>query len=188
DKNYSFAGDDNVLSASTNLGTAANNKVEILYPKEGSLIPGSIPLIKGVAMPSSRIEITVNSKKTYSSITTSDGKGNWSYLLPENLELGPHTIVIKTKDQTGKEVMLTRKFTMIAQQGNEGRVLGTASGEPTIIITATPIPTIAAFTSPTPTVPANITTTPPVSGSNFMGTIFGSMALIVIGGGILLAF
>ncbi|MFA6391091.1 MAG: fibronectin type III domain-containing protein, partial [Patescibacteria group bacterium] len=32
DKNYSFAGDDNVLSASTNLGTAANNKVEILYP------------------------------------------------------------------------------------------------------------------------------------------------------------
>ena len=67
---------------------------------------------------------------------------------------------------------------MIAQQGNEGRVLGTASGEPTIIITATPVPTV----------PSNITTTPPVSGSNFIGTIFGSMALIVIGGGILLAF
>jgi hypothetical protein len=188
DKNYSFAGDDNVLSASTNLGTAANNKVEILYPKEGSLIPGTIPLIKGVAIPSSRIEITVNSKKTYSSITTSDGKGNWSYLLPENLELGPHTIVIKTKDKDGKEITLTRKFTMIAQQGNEGRVLGTASGEPTIIITATPVPTLVAFSSPVPTVPSNITTTPPVSGTNFLGTIFGSMALIVIGGGILLAF
>lgn len=185
DKNYSFVGEDNVLSASTNLGTITNNKIEILYPKEGSLIPGSIPLIKGVAMPSSRIEITVNSKKTYSSITTSDNKGNWSYLLPENLELGPYTIVIKTKDKTGKEVTLTQKFTMIAQQGNEARVLGTATGEPTIIFTVTP--TII-NNSPIPTVPSNITTTPPVSGSNFMGTIFGSMALIIIGGGILLAF
>lgn len=188
DKNYSFAGDDNVLSASTNLGTATSSNIEILYPKEGSLIPGSIPLIKGIALPSSRIEITVNSKKTYSSITTSDNKGNWSYLLPENLELGPHTIVIKTKDKDGKEITLTRKFTMIAQQGNEARVLGTASGEPTIIITATPVPTLVAFSSPVPTVPSNITTTPPVSGSNFIGAIFGSMALIVIGGGILLAF
>jgi hypothetical protein len=187
DKNFSFIEDNNVLSASTNLGTT-NNQIEILYPKEGNLIPGSIPLIKGVAMPSSRIEITVNSKKTYSALTTSDNKGNWSYLLPENLELGPHTVTIKTKDKTGKEIIITRKFTMIAQQGNEARVLGTATGEPTIIITATPVPTAATFGSPTPTVPSNITTTPPVSGSNFIGTIFGSMALIVIGGGILLAF
>ena len=103
-----------------------NNQTEILYPKEGSLIPGSIPLIKGTAIPLTKLEITVNSKKTYSSVITSDNKGNWSYLLPEDLELGPHTIVIKTKDKEGKQVTIKKSFTMIAQQGNEGRVLGTA--------------------------------------------------------------
>ena len=184
-KNYSFIEEDNVLSASTNSDTKTSGQTEILYPKEGSLIPGSIPLIKGTALPLTKLEITVNSKKTFSAVTTSDNKGNWSYLLPENLELGPHTVVIKTKDKDGKEIMVTRKFTIIAQQGNEGRVLGTATGEPTIVFTPTPSPTIKTNSSPVPT---DITSTPPVSGSNFLGTIFGSISLIIIGGGILLAF
>lgn len=185
DRNFSFVEEDNVLSAFTNSTSAiVNGKTEILYPKEGSLIPGNIPLIKGITTPSTKLEITVNSKKTYSSITTSDNEGNWSYLLPENLELGPHTIVVKTKDKEGKEVLVTRKFTIIAQQGNEGRVLGTASSEATIVPTKSvynsPIPTISSYTTVTPT--------PPVSGSNFFGTIFSSLSLIIIGGGILLAF
>ena len=186
DKNVSFTEEDNVLSASTNLDITNNNQTDILYPKESSLIPGNIPVIKGVAMPLTKIEITINSKKVYSAITTSDSKGNWSYLVPENLELGTHTIMIKTKDRTGKEITVTRKFTIIAQQGNEGRVLGTASGEPTIIFT--PVPTNIVYNSPIPTVPSDITTTPPISGSNFFGTVFGSLSLIIIGGGILLAF
>ncbi|MEK7109899.1 MAG: fibronectin type III domain-containing protein [Patescibacteria group bacterium] len=182
DKNFSFVEENNVLSATTNLGTANNNQTEILYPKEGTLIPGSIPLIKGTTMPLTKLEITVNSKKTYSAIVTSDNNGNWSYLLPEDLELGPHTIVIKTRDKEGKEVVIKRNFTMIAQQGNEGRVLGTASGAATLT------PTV--INSPIPTIPSGITTTPtpPVSGNNFLGTIFGSLSLIIIGGGILLAF
>ena len=187
-KNFSFLEEDNVLSATANLGAINNNQTEILYPKEGSLIPGNIPLIKGVTLPSTKIEITVNSKKVFSAVTTSDNKGNWSYLLPENLELGPHVIIIKTKNKEGKEVVIIRRFTIIAQQGNEGRVLGTATGEPTITFTITPVPTNIIYNSPIPTVPSNATTTPPVSGSNFFGTIFSSLSLIIIGGGILLAF
>lgn len=187
-KNYSFVEQDNVLSASSNLDTAISGQTEILYPKEGSLIPGSIPLIKGTALPLTKLEITVNSKKTYSAVTTSDNKGNWSYLLPENLELGPHTIVIKTKDNNGKEITITRRFTIIAQQGNEGRILGTATSEPTIIFTVTPAPTEIINNSPIPTVQTNITATPPVTGSNFFWRTFGSISLIIIGGGILLAF
>lgn len=180
-KNFSFIEEENVLSASTDLTTSTNNEIDIKYPEEGKLIPGKIPLIKGVGLPKTVMEITVNSKKTYSAVTTSDVNGNWSYLLPEDLELGPHTIVIKTKDKEGRDVTIKRNFTIIALQGNEGRVLGTATGEPTIIFTTTPIP-------PIPTAPLNITTTPPVSGSNFFGTIFSSLSLIIIGGGILLAF
>jgi hypothetical protein len=183
DKNITFVEDEKVLGVFTNTAAAPSDQTEIIYPKEGSLIPGSIPLIKGVTSPKTRIEITVNSKKTYAAVTTSDMEGNWSYLLPENLELGPHTIMIKTKDKTGKEIILTRKFTIIAQQGNEGRVLGTASGAATIAPTAV-------YNSPTPVASsaATMTPSPPVSGSNFLGTIFSSLSLIIIGGGILLAF
>jgi len=181
DKNFSFVEEENVLSASTDLINLTNNQIDIIYPKEGVLIPGKIPLIKGIGLPKTIMEITVNSKKTYSAVTTSDVNGNWSYLLPEDLELGPHTIVLKTKDRDGKLITMQRNFTIIALQGNEGRVLGTATGEPTIIFTTTPIP-------PIPTTPLNITTTPPVTGNNFSWTIFSSLSLIIIGGGILLAF
>lgn len=181
DKNFSFVEEENVLSATTDFTQSKNDLIDIKYPEEGKLIPGKIPLIKGVSLPKTVVEITVNSKKTYSAIVTSDSNGNWSYLLPEDLELGPHTIVLKTKDQDGKLLTIQRNFTIVALQGNEGRVLGTATGEPTIIFTTTPIP-------PIPTTPLNITTTPPVSGSNFSWTIFSSLSLIIIGGGILLAF
>lgn len=186
-KNISFL-EEEVLSASTDLTILTNNQIDIIYPKEGALIPGKIPLIKGVGLPKTTIEITVNSKKTYSAVAVSDSKGNWSYLLPEDLELGSHTIILKTKDQDGKLITIKRNFTIVALQGNEGRVLGTASGEPTIIFTATPVPTIIIYDSPIPTVPSDITATPPVSGNNFSWAIFGSLSLIIIGGGILLAF
>jgi hypothetical protein len=187
DKNFSFVEDENVLSAMTSSTNSTNNQIDIIYPKEGALIPGSIPLIKGVGLPKTEIEITVNSQKTYSALVNTDSNGNWSYLLPEDLELGPHTISLKTKDKDGKSFVMERKFTIIAQQGNEGRVLGTATGEPTIVFTPTPspIPTSPVLLSVSPTIPSS---TPPVTGSNFGWTIFSSLSLIVIGGGILLAF
>ncbi len=188
-QNFSFIEDDNVLSAFTSLDTVIKDQPEIIYPKEGSLIPGTIPLIKGIALPLSDIKITVNSKKTFSAIIKSDSKGNWSYLIPENLELGPHVITIRTKNKEGNEIKKIRKFTMIAQQGNEGRVLGTATGEPTIIFTVTPKPTtISVYNSAIPTIKTKISTTPPVTGSNYSKTIFSGFALIIIGGGIFLAF
>jgi hypothetical protein len=198
DKNLSFIEEDNVLSASSNLGTKSEMGIEIIYPKENSIIPGKIPLIKGVAIPFSTIEISVNSKKVYSAVIKADIKGNWSYLLPENLELGQHTISIKTKDKAGKEITLVRKFTMVAQQGNEGKVLGTASGEPELLPTDSPTPTQIITNTPTPIpsftpVPTIVPATPTPNelkraGNNFSGTIFSGLGLIIVGGGILLAF
>lgn len=189
DKNFSFVEEENVLSAVKSLGTSANGKIDIIYPKEGSLIPGTVPLIKGVAMPLTKLQITINSKKTYSAIATSDKEGNWSYLLPGSLELGPHTITIKTKDRSGKEITIARKFTIIAQQGNEGRVLGTATDTATIVPTA--VPTVVTNT-PIPTTALSTSAVTPTelkkAGNDFTGVIFSSLSLIIIGGGILLVF
>ncbi|MEK7178024.1 MAG: hypothetical protein AAB705_04315, partial [Patescibacteria group bacterium] len=62
----------------------------------------------------------------------------------------------------------------------------TASGGATIV------PTNIAYNPPTlPVIPLSITTTPAElkqAGSNVFVTIFSSLSLIIIGGGILLAF
>lgn len=178
--------DNNVLSASTNMTKSNNEVIQITYPLEGALIPGTIPLIKGVGLPNTDMLITVNSAKTYVAKVTSDSNGNWSYLLPDSLELGPHTITLKTTDQKGNPVTVKRSFTIIALEGNEGRVLGTATSEPTITITNTPMPTYPAATI----VPTYASATPGLlkSGNNFSGAVYGGLGLIIVGGGVLLVF
>lgn len=178
-KNYNFL-DENVLSAVDSLTENTNEKVDIIYPQEGALIPGRRPLIKGQALPSTRISITINSEKTYSAVVSADLKGSWSYLIPEDLDLGEHTITVKVEDPQGGEKILLRKFTIVANEGNDGKVLGEASGEPTITLTPTQEPTSPAATT-------SASTTPPVSGRWDFLPVIGGMALIIIGGGILLA-
>ena len=175
-KNYNFVEADNVLSASAGFKNDTRNEtgVEIFFPEEGALIPGKKPLISGVSLPGAEISIVVNSLKTYSAKIRANRDGKWSYVIPEDLELGEHTITIKTKDREGKEVTLSKKFTIIDNGGYEGKVLGTASGEPTI--------TYAPTATPTPTA------SPPVSGITSLVPVIGGISLLIIGGGILLVF
>jgi len=184
-KNYNFLQSDNVLSATTNFSDESKTQlIQIIYPQEGALIPGRRPLIKGVALPSAQISITINSDKTYSASITADKAGNWSYLIPESLDLGDHTITIKTKNIDGKELTLVRRFKIVANDGLEGKVLGTATGEPTI--TSQPTPTTYTYNRPTMVV--SPTAAPPVSGIFEIFPIIGAISLIIVGGGILLAF
>jgi hypothetical protein len=185
-KNYDFTGETSVLSASTSSTVLTNKELDIIYPQEKVLIPGRIPIIKGSSLPDREVFITVESTKVFSAKVVSDDKGQWSYLLPDNLDLGEHTITVKTKGKNGEELVLQRKFTIIAQEGNEGRVLGTATGEPTIILTPTPTPTTYYY----PTAPPVVTLThPPVSGSNnLILPAVSSFSLIIVGAGLLLAF
>ncbi len=55
-KNYDFIQEDKVLSATSEISTTGEKKdVEIIYPKEDAVIPGRIPLIKGLAPPNSTV-------------------------------------------------------------------------------------------------------------------------------------
>ena len=185
-RNYDLNTGGNVLSAQNSASASSFSKtVDIIYPVEGSLIPGRTPLIKGVALPQSQVFITVNSSKTFSATLTADRDGNWSYLLPENLELGAHTITIRTKDNQGKEVTLTRNFTIVAND-NAGRVLGEATNSATL--TGTPTLTPTPTTSSVPTATASAAPTIPVAGvSAFLPAIFG-LSFIIAGLGVLLVF
>lgn len=185
-KNYNFLQSNNVLSATIESSDKSDfQTVQIVYPQEGALIPGRKPLIKGTALPLSEILISINSRKTYSAIVKADKSGNWSYLIPENLDLGDHIITIKTKDINGKEILMLRKFKIVANEGLEGKVLGTASGEPTITIE--PTPTIYVYKI-TPTFIISPTITPPVSGIFKLFPVILGSALIIIGGGIILIY
>ncbi|MFH0979593.1 MAG: fibronectin type III domain-containing protein [Candidatus Roizmanbacteria bacterium] len=181
-KNYNFIETNDVLSASTGFTNNNDTDANIIYPKEGSLIPGRKPLIKGISLPGAEIFITINSSRSYSAKITADKDGNWSYLIPEDLDLGKHLITIKTKNKQGKELIVSRSFTIVANEGPEGKVLGTASGEPTITSNLSPSPSVYVYPTATPTA------APPVSGFFSLSPIIGGLSLIILGGGILLAF
>lgn len=183
-KNYNLLDSSDVLSASTHFSDQeVTSGVKIIYPQEGSLIPGRRPLIKGTATPGIEISITINSPKTFSAKVIADKEGNWSYLLPENLELGKHTITVKVKNKQGNETITSRSFTIVANEGPDGKVLGEASGSPTITYAPTSAPTSASVqpsATPIPTLKQ--------AGISSLIPIISGVALLIIGGGILLIF
>jgi len=170
-----------VLSATSHI-EIPQKKIDIIYPVEGSLIPGRTPIIKGVAVPKSKVYISIHSQKSYSAVVTTDADGKFDYLIPGDLELGNHQIIITSKDDKGKDVTVTRNFVIVANSG-EGKVLGVASGEPTITLapSATPLPTLA----PTST---TISPTTPVTGNINYFPILGGFSFIIAGLGFLLVF
>lgn len=180
-RNYDLGSESNVLSAQSSAAAGANKTVDIIYPKEAALIPGKTPLIKGTALPGSQVFITVNSVKTFSATVATDRNGNWSYAVPENLELGSHTISVKTKDSEGKDVTLTRNFTIVGMD-NAGRVLGEASASSTLTVTPT------ATATPAPTTVSSITPTIPVSGITDFFPIIAGVSMVIAGLGVLLVF
>lgn len=185
-RNYDLSTESNVLSAETSssVNPSASKIIDIIYPVDAAVIPGRSPLIKGVALPKSQVFITVRSAKTFSATLTADNKGNWSYQLPESLELGAHTITIKTKDSQGKETTITRNFTIVAND-NAGRVLGEATGSASLTATPTLTPTTIPMT--TTLTPTSVPTIPVTGVTDFI-PIIGGLSFILAGLGVLLVF
>ncbi len=209
-QNYQLE-DSDVLGKQTRSNNLNFKKIDITYPKENALIPGRKPLIKGTALSEAKVFIEISSKKNYAAFVYADKNGNWSYFLPEDLKIGDYLLKIRTFDENRKEVILTRKFKIIDNGGFEGRVLGEATGEPTLTLnptpTSTPIPTVNPTTTPTsalnqtvnsptsppltPTVTLSNTITAstlPQSGISDFLPIIGGVSLIIFGGLILLVF
>lgn len=189
-KNYDFVNEEDVLSAVHSGGTQTGNLFAVISPREGSIIPGQSPLVRGTAYPNRDVLIQLENGSLSIKVKT-DKNGSWKTALEKTLSIGPNTILVKTSDNEGKELVIRRTFT-IAKSGEQ--VLGEATDEPTLSPTLTP--TLIASTSATPTTSNVYDATPtstsssniPVSGSNILPYILGAGALIIAGVGVILAF
>ena len=187
-KNYDFVNVEEVLSA-VHSGNTGSYKFSILSPREGAVIPGNRPLIRGTAYPQSQISIQFGGIKDILRVTT-DKNGIWKTTADFNFTAGQHRMEVKTSNKDGKEEILTRMFT-IAKSGEQ--VLGEATAEPTLSSTPTPTPAVQLTATPTPLTaydptPTATSSAVPVSGSNVLPYILGAGALIIAGVGVILAF
>ncbi len=202
-RNYTLLEDSNVLPASTSLvGSTSVGKVDILFPREGSIVPGSHPLIKGTGIAGASVKISLNTSPPIVYTTSVGADGNWSVGSTSPIVPGAYTVTLRTLDKQGGTVQLSRRFT-IGKSGEQ--VLGDAT--PSATLTPSTSPTATPTTAPgtptatptelptlTPTTSASsggtLTPTPtaPVTGLDSKPFLIGSLALIIAGAGVLLVF
>jgi hypothetical protein len=197
-RNYTFMSDSNVLPASTSVnGTGSKHTVSVLYPKEGAVVPGFRPLIKGTAVPGKQVKISINSNPGYVFQLTADAKGEWNISSPITIGAGSYIITLKTIDDFNRDVTLTRRF-VIGKSGEA--VLGDATPSGTITTTPEISPSVtpggttvtiepSATETPTASVSGSLSPTPTlVAGFNSNLFLYGSAALIIIGAGVMFIF
>lgn len=185
-KNYKFFADNNVLGTLSDQKKQETEKIGIIFPADGAVIPGVNPIIKGLALPGADVLVEIRSEKIYTFRIKADDSGLWRVVMSEGLSSGEHTVTMMTKDSKGKEIKTMRKF-VIVKSGEQ--VLGEATLEasPTVPLpTNTPIIYNTPFVSMTET--ASPSAKPPVSGFDTLPLTFVSTGLVILGIGILFAF
>jgi hypothetical protein len=163
-------------------------------PQDGVNIISAQPEISGTAPPNTRLTITVHSPTAITAPLTSDESGNWSWLVPEPLDPGDHTLVISYQDDSGVVQQITRYFTIQAAGLSQVDLAysATPSASPTPAPTTSPTPTPSASPTPLPTLaptPSPVpepTPTPISTATNsahlVAGTTTTTTAILVIGG------
>lgn len=185
-KDYKFIEKEEVLGV-----ISKNNKdgflIDIIYPKENSIIAGGKPLIKGLAIPNNNVYINLSFKNNLISYKTkADASGNWKISLEKNLLPGNYLIELITFNKEKKEVVLKRNF----QIAKSGEMVLSGATESALL---TPTPTFNEL-SPTqqPTqiilTPTMISTTIKPAGFNPIFSFLTAISFIIIGTGLLFIF
>lgn len=151
--------------------------IDFIYPTENAIITATIPLIKGVAIPNTKLTLNlkgININRNFN--ITSDNNGKWSITNLSKLTPGKYTLLLTGFNKIGIKIVKSRLFT-IAKGGEQ--VLGestpsaiTTTPEATPTLEPTLIPTIVIAT-PQPTIP--------VSGNSAIYMWFTSIIFIILG-------
>ncbi len=199
--NYTFIGNEEVLSATSKrtASSSSKNTIEILFPKQGAVIPGSTPLIKGTALPGKQIVININSNPVFSTSTKADNDGEWSVSVKRAMSPGSYKLTMTTDNAQGKKLVIERSFTLIKSGERVGSVLAESTPEGTITGRPSPTPSQKVSVSPSPTgstltpteaIEEDLTPTPtpppPVSGISFIPYMFAGIGLVLLGAGLVL--
>ncbi|MDO8497900.1 MAG: hypothetical protein Q7S61_05150 [bacterium] len=190
-QNYTLV-DDNVLSVSDTRALKRAD-IDVLFPKERSLIPGNRPLLKGFGIPGKKVMLVIGGGQNQTIETSVDEKGQWSAEVIKKLPVGNYTLTFTTEDAEGKNKVIVRTFS-IAKEGEQ--VLGSATPEATLtptlpVGTSTPTPTLGTLPTATlaPVPPlTSATPVPPTTGINSIPLAIISFSLVVVGLGFLVVF
>jgi hypothetical protein len=129
-----------------------NSQVTITsIPEDGTQITSLQPEITGTAPPNTQLTITVHSPVGLTATISSDASGNWTWLVPQPLTIGDHTLVLSYQDESGLIRQITRHFTVSAIGLSQVDLTYTATPSASPTPTPTPTPTPSASPTPTPT-------------------------------------
>jgi len=157
------------------------NDIDVVFPKDHALIPGSKPLIKGVGIPGKTVKILLKpSGRIFETLI--DASKIWQFQPTFDLSSGEHTLELTTKDAQDQKVVVTRSFT-IEKSGES--VLGDATPSATLTPIASPTAQLITETpSPTKILPT-IVPSIPQTGTSILPFGIASVLLIIIGVGMI---
>ena len=172
-KDYDFTlGTTPVASSAASIGfpslsasPEASKNPQIITPKKNEGFTDLQPLFKGVASPSSEIQIEIHSSEQIKTKVTADKNGSWTFRPETPLSPGLHTISITTRDSYGILKTIGQSFTVYAQgtqvtQTATPSATVTPSKSPSITPTIAITPTPTLFLTPTPKIISIPTTVP----------------------------
>lgn len=150
-KDYKFLDEAQVLPAFNQRerpseSPQTQSEVDIRFPRDGSVIPGSQPLIRGVGVPGKDVIVNINSNPQFSARVPVDAQGDWRVSIPGSILPGNYTLIMTSEDANGKKIGEKRTFSL-AKSGEQ--VLGDATGSATLTPTKTLTPSPTKQLSPT---------------------------------------
>jgi len=186
--NYSFIADENVLSAQSSNGKneIKQQRPEIRFPKNNSVIPGTAPIIKGYGVVGETVNIEVNTRPVLTASLIVDENGEWELPVKQTIPPGNYIITIVTRDKNLRTLTISHNFSMI-KSGEQ--VLGSSDvATPSGTLTPTSIASPSASVVITTESPIYVTVTPapPVSGGNTIPVVLTGAGILLVGLGIFL--
>lgn len=148
----------------------------------GEVIQSTKPEFFGEGPASTKITITVESDPITDSVTVGTN-GQWNWEVPQNLEPGNHTVTLSWKDAAGIARTLTRTFVVSAAEGPAFEASSSAS--PSTTPKASPTSTPKASATPRVSATPKITLPATDSGTPVAGSLTPTIALSIMGIGLL---
>lgn len=128
--------------------TTPSASLEIISPSPGESVNTLKPEILGTGPAGETLTITIHSSETLTSKITINNDGRWSWIPPQELSPGEHTVIVSLAD--GRKV--THTFTVLAAGESE---LPSFTASPSATVTPTP----TSITIPTPLLTSTPTST-----------------------------